>query len=126
MTVAYATEPGRLVVAGLGYSGSAVARDAAAAGWQVVGTARDPARAGPAGAGGRGGGAGRARARAEPPRGVAGVGFAPAALAISAEGHGLGPAAPLAAGLGEAGDPILAADAAAIAAAEDLRWIGSL
>ncbi|RAI60039.1 Rossmann-fold NAD(P)-binding domain-containing protein [Roseicella frigidaeris] len=93
-------DPGRLVVAGLGYSGSAVARDAAAAGWQVTGTARDPARA-------------------APPPGVAVLGFDAAGEAIAAATHLLVTAAP-----GEAGDPVLAAHAAAIRAAPALRWIG--
>ncbi|MBR0676405.1 SDR family NAD(P)-dependent oxidoreductase, partial [Roseomonas alkaliterrae] len=35
-------EAGMLLVAGLGYAGGAVAREAAAAGWRVAGTARDP------------------------------------------------------------------------------------
>jgi 3-hydroxyisobutyrate dehydrogenase-like beta-hydroxyacid dehydrogenase len=35
--------PPRLVVFGLGYTGAAIAARAAAAGWQVAGTSRDPA-----------------------------------------------------------------------------------
>ena len=96
------TGGGRLVVAGLGYSGSAVARQAAAAGWAVQGTARDPARA------------------AAPP-GVAVVRFDAAGAAIAAATHLLVTAAP-----GEAGDPVIAAHAAAIRAAPALRWIGYL
>lgn len=93
---------GRLVVAGLGYSGSAVARAAAAAGWTVAGTARDPDRA------------------AAPP-GVAVVGFDDAAAAIAGATHLLVTAPP-----GEVGDPVLAAHGAAIRAAPALRWIGYL
>lgn len=92
----------RLVVAGLGYSGRAVARAAVAAGWAVTGTARDPA------------------ATVAPP-GVTVVAFAAAGPAIAAATHLLVTAAP-----GEAGDPVLAAHAAAIAAAPGLRWIGYL
>lgn len=102
MTHADATSPGRLVVVGLGYSGSALAREAIAAGWQVTGTARDPARA-------------------APPPGVAVVAFDKAGPAIAAATHLLVTAAP-----GEAGDPVLAAHGAAIAAAAGLRWVGYL
>ena len=94
--------PGRrLVVAGLGYAGAAVAREAAEAGWRVAGTARDPARA-PA-----------------PPPGVEVVPFAEAGPAIAAATHLLVTAAP-----GEAGDPVLAAHGKAVRAAPFLRWIG--
>jgi len=92
----------RWVIAGLGYSGAAVARAAAARGASVTGTARDPARA-------------------APPSNVAMVAFADAAAAIRAATHLLVTAAP-----GEAGDPVLAAHAAAIRAAPALRWIGYL
>src|SRR5215207_8224915 len=94
--------PRRLVVAGLGYSGTAVAREAVAAGgWRVVGTARDPARA-------------------SAPPGVLVVPFAEAGPAIAAATHLLATAAP-----GDhAGDPVLAAHADAVRAAPDLRWIG--
>lgn len=94
--------PGRLVVAGLGYGGSAVAGKAVAAGWQVTGTARDPARA-------------------APPPGVAVAAFANAGPAIAAATHLLVTAAP-----GEEGDPVLAAHAGAIRAAPGLRWVGYL
>jgi nucleoside-diphosphate-sugar epimerase len=100
MEHANASAAGRLVVAGLGYSGAAVAREAAAAGWQVAGTARDPA------------------GTAAPP-GVAVLRFAEAGPAITQATHLLVTAAP-----GEAGDPVLAAHAGAIAAAPQLRWIG--
>jgi nucleoside-diphosphate-sugar epimerase len=93
--------PGRLVVAGLGYAGAAVAREAAAAGWQVAGTARDPARA-------------------SAPPGVEVFAFAEACPAIAAATHLLATAAP-----GEGvGDPVLAAHGDAVRAAPDLRWIG--
>ena len=41
------TEASRLVIIGLGYSGTAVAREARALGWSVTGTARELARAAP-------------------------------------------------------------------------------
>ncbi len=94
--------PGHLLIAGHGYSGSAVARDALAAGWRVTGTFRDPAR-------------GKA------PPGVAVVAFAAAGPVLATATHLLVTAAPE-----EAGDPVLAAHAAAIAAAPALRWIGYL
>ena len=86
MAAQHEDTPGRLVVAGLGYAGTAVAREAAAAGWRVAGTARDPARA-----------------PAAPP-GVGVVPFAEAGPAIAAATHLLVTAAP-----GEGtGDPVLA------------------
>ncbi len=95
---------GSLLVAGLGYSGAAIARLAAAEGWRVAGTARNPAAAAP------------------PPPGVARIGFDALGAAL-AEGatHLLVTAAP-----GEAGDPVLAAHAPALRAAPRLRWIGYL
>jgi nucleoside-diphosphate-sugar epimerase len=93
--------PGRLVVAGLGYAGTAVAREAVAAGWRVAGTARDPARA------------------AAPP-GVEVLAFAEAGPAIAAATHLLATAPPGE----EAGDPVLAAHGDAVRAAPDLRWVG--
>jgi nucleoside-diphosphate-sugar epimerase len=102
MAARHGTVPGRLVVAGLGYAGAAVAREAASAGWRVAGTVRDPARAAPA------------------PPGVEVVPFAEAGPAIAAATHLLATAAP-----GEdAGDPVLAAHGEAVPAAPDLRWIG--
>ncbi|WP_439552279.1 SDR family NAD(P)-dependent oxidoreductase [Falsiroseomonas sp.] len=92
----------RLVVAGLGYSGGAIAQEALAAGFSVTGTARDPARA-------------------APPPGVAVVAFAEAARVIREATHLVVTAAP-----GEGGDPVLAAHADAIAQAPALRWIGYL
>lgn len=94
--------PGHLLIAGLGYSGAAVARDALAAGWRVTGTARDPARA-------------------TPIPGVTTIAFAAAGAALAEATHLLVTAAPA-----ESGDPMLAAHAAAIAAAPRLRWIGYL
>jgi nucleoside-diphosphate-sugar epimerase len=92
----------RMVVAGLGYSGAMIAAEALAAGFSVIGTARDPSRA-------------------VAPAGVELCGFAEAGLAMAAATHLVVTAAP-----GEAGCPVLAAHAAAIAAAPGLRWIGYL
>lgn len=92
-----------LLVAGLGYAGGAVAREAAAAGWRVAGTARDPDAA-------------------SAPPGVALLAFAAAGEAIRAASHLLVTAPP-----GEGGDPVLAAHGAAIEAAlraGTLRWVG--
>jgi len=94
-------EPRRLVVAGLGYAGTAVAREAAGAGWRVIGTARDPSRA-------------------SAPPGVEVVPFADAGPAIAAATHLLATAAPRE----DAGDPVLAAHRDAVLAAPRLRWIG--
>lgn len=91
-----------MVVAGLGYAGAAIAAEALAHGFEVTGTARDPARA-------------------HPPAGVAVVDFAEADAAIRAATHLVVTAAP-----GEAGDPVLAAHAAAITMAPRLGWIGYL
>ena len=92
-------EPG-LVICGLGYTGTAVATAARAAGFRVTGTARDPA--------------GR-----RAPDGVAMIGFGEAGPAIAAATHLL-----VTAGPDEAGDPVLTRHAEAIAAASGLRWIG--
>lgn len=92
-----------LLVTGLGYAGMAAAREAAAAGWRVAGTARDPATI-----------------AATP--GVAVLPFAAAGEAIGAASHLLVTAPP-----GEGGDPVLAAHGAAIEAALQagtLRWVG--
>jgi len=92
-----------LLVTGLGYAGTAAAREAAAAGWRVAGTARDPAPG-----------------AATP--GVAVLPFAAAGEAIGAASHLLVTAPP-----GEGGDPVLAAHGAAIEAAlraGTLRWVG--
>ncbi|WP_270938179.1 NAD-dependent epimerase/dehydratase family protein, partial [Falsiroseomonas oryzae] len=85
-----------------GYAGTAIAAEAAAAGFAVVGTARDPAAA-------------------QPPAGAGVVAFAAAGEAIRNATHLVVTAAP-----GEEGDPVLAAHAAAIAAAPALAWIGYL
>ncbi|MFC2999531.1 Rossmann-fold NAD(P)-binding domain-containing protein [Falsiroseomonas tokyonensis] len=92
----------RMVVAGLGYSGSAIAAEAAEAGFAVAGTAREP-RPGQA------------------PQGVALVRFAEAGAAIRQATHLVVTAAPE-----EAGCPVLATHAEAIAAAPGLRWLGYL
>jgi nucleoside-diphosphate-sugar epimerase len=91
-----------MVVAGLGYTGAAIAAAAAAAGFAVTGTARDPASA-------------------RPPAGVAVVAFAAAGEAIRAATHLVITAAPE-----DGGDPVLGAHRAAIAAAPALAWIGYL
>lgn len=91
-----------MVVAGLGYSGAAIAAEAASRGFAVRGTARDPAGA-------------------RPPPGVRAIGFDTAGEAIRDATHLVVTAPP-----GEAGDPVLAAHAEAIAAAPALRWIGYL
>ena len=91
-----------LVIAGLGYAGTEVAREAAAAGWRVTGTARDPDAA-------------------RPPPGVEVVGFDAAGPAIASATHLLVTAAP-----GPAGDPVLATHAASVEAAVGLAWVGYL
>jgi nucleoside-diphosphate-sugar epimerase len=97
---------GHLLVFGLGYTGGAIARTARASGWQVTVVTRDPARA-------------EARALAQGEIGVAT--FADPAAALAGTTHLVATAAP-----DEAGDPMLAAHAEAIAAAPALRWIGYL
>ncbi len=91
-----------MVVAGLGYAGSAIAAEALARGFAVTGTARDPARA-------------------SPPSGCAVVGFAEAGRAIAEATHLVVTAAP-----DEQGDPVLVAHRDAILAAPGLGWIGYL
>ncbi len=91
----------QLFILGLGYSGTAIARAAAAAGWRVAGTRRAPDGS-------------------EPP-GIECLPFAAAGPAIAAATHLLITAAP-----GETGDPVLARYRAAIEAAPQLRWIGYL
>lgn len=90
-----------LLVFGLGYSGSAVAGLAAAAGWTVAGTSRNPAQRGP--------------------EGVAVIPFDSAGPTLAAATHVLTTVAP-----GAEGDPVLSRHAAAIRAAPALRWIGYL
>jgi nucleoside-diphosphate-sugar epimerase len=91
----------QLLVIGLGFSGTAIARAAVKAGWRVTATAREPARA-------------------APPGGVSVLPFAEAAPALRAATHLIVTAPP-----GEGGDPVLAAHAGVLRAAP-LRWIGYL
>ncbi|WP_458096392.1 SDR family NAD(P)-dependent oxidoreductase [Roseomonas sp. WA12] len=95
--------PGHLLVIGLGFTGKAIAATAAAAGWRVTATARNPARA-------------------TPPEGVSVLPFAEAAPALAAATHLAVTAPPLE---GEGGDPVLAAHGDALRAAP-LRWVGYL
>lgn len=92
----------RMVVAGFGYSGAAIAREARAGGFAVTGTTRDPASA-------------------RPPEGVAVVAFAAAADAIRTATHLVITASPE-----DDGDPVLGAHRDAITSAPSLRWIGYL
>jgi nucleoside-diphosphate-sugar epimerase len=93
-----------LLVAGLGYGGTAIARAAAAKGWRVAGTARDPTTA------------------PTPPPGVELIAFADAGEALAAGVTHLVVTAPP----GESGDPVLDAHAEALRTAPRLRWIGYL
>ncbi len=92
----------RLVICGLGYSGTAVARAALAAGMQVSATSRDP------------GGA-------RPPDGIAMVGFDAAGAALAHATHVLATAPP-----GEDGDPVLLRYNAVFRDSAALRWAGYL
>jgi nucleoside-diphosphate-sugar epimerase len=96
------SETHRLVVFGLGYTGAAIAAHAAAAGWQVAGTSRDPVGI-------------------RVPPGVRVVGFDAAGEVLREATHLVATAPP-----GEQGDPVLAVHRAAIAAARGLRWVGYL
>ena len=98
----FGTPPGCLLIFGLGYTGSAIARLALAAGWRVVATSRDPSGK-------------------RPPPGVELVAFDRAATEIAAATHVLETAAP-----DEHGDPALARHGAALAEAPVLRWAGML
>jgi nucleoside-diphosphate-sugar epimerase len=91
----------RLLVFGLGYTGSAIARAAAAEGFAVSGTVRDAIEAAD--------------------DGIVRVNFLHADDAIAASTHVVCAAPP-----GPSGDPVLSRYAAAIAAAPRLRWIGYL
>lgn len=91
-----------LGVFGLGYSGGAIAGLAAAAGWRVTATSRSPERA-------------------AAPLGVRVVPFDAAHPLLAEATHLVATAPP-----GEAGDPVLARYAAALAAAPRLRWVGYL
>jgi nucleoside-diphosphate-sugar epimerase len=95
--------PSHLLVFGLGYTGAAIAAAAAAAGWRVSATSRDAAH------------------RA-PPAGVRLLAFAQAGPALADVTHVLATAPPQA----DAGDPVLATYATALAAAPALRWAGYL
>ncbi|UFN47384.1 SDR family NAD(P)-dependent oxidoreductase [Roseomonas sp. OT10] len=88
----------RMLVIGLGYSGAAIARAAAAGGFDVTGTCRDPTRV---------------------PAGTPAIAFEEAAAAIAAATHLVVTAPP-----GPEGDPVLARHGAALARAGALRWIG--
>ena len=90
-----------LIIAGLGYAGRAVAEAAAANGWRVVGTSRQP------------------EAVRAPP-GVEVISFDAAGPAFVAASHWLITTPP-----DEAGDPLLRRHAAALASGNQ-RWIGSL
>jgi nucleoside-diphosphate-sugar epimerase len=91
-----------LLVFGLGYTGIAIAVEAAAAGAAVTGTSRDPSRL-------------------SVPPGVACVAFDEAERAIAAATHIVATAP-----AGESGDPVLGRYGSAIAAGPMLRWIGYL
>jgi nucleoside-diphosphate-sugar epimerase len=90
----------RLVVAGLGYSGTAAAAAASRAGWVVSGTVRHPERT-------------------TPPPGVTVLRFPEAGPAIAAATHLLITASPE-----EGCDPVLATHAESLRVAAGLRWIG--
>ncbi len=93
---------GRLLIFGLGYSGAAIAHAAAAAGWDVVATSRDPAQV-------------------APPPGTRLVVFDAAEDALAAATHLVATAPPVRDG----GDPVLARYGDAIRAAP-ARWAGYL
>jgi len=91
-----------LLIFGFGYSGQAIARLAVAAGFEVFATSRD--------------------VEAIPPEaGVTVIPFEMAEIAIRNASQIVATAAP-----DDAGDPVLARYAQAIAVAPDLRWIGYL
>lgn len=91
-----------LVICGLGYSGTAVARAAVAKGIRVAATSRDPAGL-------------------VAPDGVDVVGFAQAGAALAKATHVLATAPP-----GEAGDPVLLEYGALLEESLFLRWAGYL
>jgi nucleoside-diphosphate-sugar epimerase len=93
---------GRMVILGLGYAGAAIAREAVAAGFSVIGTRRDPA-SGP------------------PVPGVEIIPFAEASDAVRAATHIVSTAPPL-----PQGDPGLLAHRGALRDNTALRWIGYL
>jgi nucleoside-diphosphate-sugar epimerase len=93
--------PGRLLIFGFGYTGTAIGLAAAEAGFVVTGTSRQAGATGPAG--------------------ITIIPFAEAEQAIAEATHIVATAAP-----DEGGDPALALYAEAIARAPALRWIGYL
>jgi nucleoside-diphosphate-sugar epimerase len=93
--------PGRLLIFGLGYTGTAIGVAAAEAGFTVTATSRQAGATGPAG--------------------ITVIPFAEAEQAIAEATHIVATAAP-----DEGGDPVLARYAAAIAGAPGLAWIGYL
>jgi nucleoside-diphosphate-sugar epimerase len=93
--------PGRLLIFGLGYTGTAIGLAAAAAGYAVTATRRD--------------------GMLVAPPGIEVVPFEAAGPAVAAATHLVTTAAP-----DEGGDPVLARHGAAIRGARDLRWIGYL
>ncbi len=90
---------GRLLIFGVGYSGGAIARRAADAGWQVTATSREPGASVP---------------------GIDVIPFDSAEQAIAAATHLVATAPP-----GEAGDPVLARYGTAVTASP-ARWAGYL
>jgi hypothetical protein len=104
-------EPLKLIVFGLGYSGGAIARDAAMAGMAVTATSRDP---------------GSARA----PAGVTVVGFKDAADQVADATHVVSTAPPgrpaTEGGVAWGEDPVLLRYGDALRAAPRLRWLGYL
>jgi nucleoside-diphosphate-sugar epimerase len=90
-----------LIIAGLGYAGSAVAEAAAKAGWRVIGTSRQPESL-------------------RAPLGVEVIGFEMAGPTFAAASHWLIITPP-----DEAGDPILRHHADALVSGNQ-RWIGYL
>ena len=97
-----ANQQRRLLIFGLGYTGTAIAAGAAASGWRVIATSRSPEGK-------------------TPPAGVELIAFDAAGPAIESATHVLETAAPDA-----DGDPALARHADALAAATELRWAGML
>ena len=93
---------GRLLLFGLGYTGTAIAALAAGAGWGVVATSRQPDQL-------------------KPPPGVELIRFDEAGAYLPSVTHVLETAAP-----NEHGDPALRRHGAALAAAPGLRWAGLL
>jgi nucleoside-diphosphate-sugar epimerase len=91
-----------MVICGLGYSGSAVARAAVAAGFVVTATSRDPAGVAAI-------------------AGVQVIGFEHAWQALAQATHVLATAPP-----GEAGDPVLLKHGAVLQESRCLRWVGYL